>query len=165
MPLPLPFLWIFPLTTRLELQQKELQTHLSKLSSTNDTITTLETKTPTQESRVSAIRQTQSELESRANSLLRQLLTINHPIPSEAEEKWFKELVRVKARLDRGLKMETKVRVAEGRKFVEIAGKRYTEQEGEGGGSGSGTGKKVDGRVVEAIEEAYGSCFLEFANM
>ena len=77
-------------------------------------------------------------------------MTINHPLTSEAEEKWFKELARVKARVDRGLKVETKVRVAEGRKVVEIAGRRGEEGEG---------GKKVDGRVVEAIEEAYGPVF------
>ena len=152
---PQPFQLRNPaLTFRLELQQKEMETHLSKLSSTANTITTLETKIPTQANRLSTVKATQSELESRANSLLRQLLTINHPLPSEAEEKWFKELVRVKARIDRGLKMETKVRVAEGRKFVEIAGRR-AHGEGEGGGGG----KKVDGRVVEAIEEAYGSFF------
>ena len=127
---------------RVELQRKELQAHLSKLSSTVDTITTLQT-------RLSAIEQTQSELESRANSLLRQLLTINHPLPSEAEEKWFKELARVKARLDRGLKTETKVRLAEGRKFLEIAGRRALED------YEIGAGRKVDGRVMEAIEEAY----------
>ena len=80
-------------------------------------------------------------------------MTINHPLTSEAEEKWFKELARVKARVDRGLKVETKVRVAEGRKVVEIAGRRGgAEEEGE-------RGKKVDGRVVEAIEEAYGPAF------
>ena len=90
------------------------------------------------------------DLESHANTLLRQLLTINHPLMSEAEEKWFKELARVKARVDRGLKVETKVRVAEGRKVVEISGRRGAEE---------GGGKKVDGRVVEAIEEAYGPLF------
>jgi hypothetical protein len=138
---------------RVELQQKELQTHLSKLSSTTSTITTLQTKSPLQQTRLSNVQQTQSELESRANSLLRQLLTINHPLASEAEDKWFKELARVKARVDRGLKVETKVRLAEGRNVVEIAGRR-----GRGEDVGEG-GKKVDGRVVEAIEEAYDHWF------
>jgi hypothetical protein len=136
---------------RVELQQKELQTHLSKLTSTATTITTLQTKSPHHQTRLSTVQKRQLDLESRANSLLRQLLTINHPLTSEAEEKWFKELARVKARVDRGLKVETKVRVAEGRKVVEIAGRRGEEGDG---------GKKVDGRVVEAIEEAYGPAFL-----
>ena len=92
------------------------------------------------------------ELESRANTLLRKLLTLNQPQTSEAEEKWFKELTRVKSRLNgqRGLLAEVKLRVAEGRKFVELAGKKHGENEDEEVGK-----RKLDGRVMEAIEEAY----------
>ena len=98
------------------------------------------------------MKQTQIELESRANTLLRKLLSLNHPQTSEAEEKWFKELARVKSRLNgqRGLLAESKLRVAEGRKFVELAGKKHGKNEEEGVGK-----RKLDGRVMEAIEEAY----------
>lgn len=101
------------------------------------------------------------ELETRANVLLRKLLTINAPQTSEAEEKWFKELSRVKARLDgqRGLLAEARARVMEGKKLLESAGKgRENENEESSGGK-----KKVDGRVIEAIEEAYVSISFSFA--
>lgn len=99
------------------------------------------------------------ELESRANTLLRKLLTLNQPQTSEAEEKWFKELTRVKSRLNgqRGLLAQAKLRVAEGRKLVELAGKKHGENEDEVGK------RKLDGRVMEAIEETY-IPFLKWTN-
>lgn len=142
------------MTFRLELQHKELAAQLSKLSSTHKTVTNLQSNAISRSKRLHSVKQTQIELESKANSLLRKLLTINQPQTSEAEEKWFKELTRVKSRLNgqRGLLAEVKLRVAEGKKFIELAGKRV----GENGEDGDGVGKrKLDGRVMEAIEEAY----------
>jgi hypothetical protein len=48
----------------------------------------------------------------------------------------------------RGLLAEVKLRIAEGRKFVELAGKKDAENEEVGK-------RKLDGRVMEVIEEAY----------
>lgn len=99
--------------------------------------------------RLDNVNEKQRELEDRANRLLRQLVTMNAPQTSEAEDKWFKELTRVKTRLDgqRGLVTEVKTRMGEGRKFIELAGRQGKEED---------NGKrKLDGRVMEAIEEAY----------
>jgi hypothetical protein len=92
-------------------------------------------------------------LEIRGNVLLRKLLTINAPRTSEAEDKWFRELARVRGRLDgqRGLLGEARARVAEGKRLLEVAGKRG-ENEDEEGLAGR---KKLDGKVMDAIEEAY----------
>lgn len=57
----------------------------------------------------------------------------------------------------RGLLAEVKLRVAEGRKFIELAGKKHEGDEEEMGK------RTLDGRVMEAIEEAYVS-FLNLAN-
>jgi len=133
----------------LELQHKELSTQLSKLSSTYKTISSLQETAKSRNSRLESVKSTQIDFESRANLLLRKLLTISQPQTSEAEEKWFKELTRVKSRINgqRGLIAEVKSRLAEGRKFVELAGKK-NENDEEGGK------KKLDVRVMEAIEEA-----------
>jgi hypothetical protein len=134
----------------LELQHKELGAQLSKLSSTHNSVKELQENATARDSRLKSVRETQTDLESRANVLLRKLVTINQPQTSEAEEKWFKELTRVKARLEgqRGLMMEVKTRMAEGRKYVELASKRNE--------TGDDVGvRKLDGRVMEAIEEAY----------
>ena len=134
----------------MELQHKELGAQLSKLSSTHNSVRELQENATARDSRIKSVRETQTDLESRANVLLRKLVTINQPQTSEAEEKWFKELTRVKARLEgqRGLMMEVKTRMAEGRKYVELASKRNE--------AGDDVGvRKLDGRVMEAIEEAY----------
>ena len=104
--------------------------------------------------RLTTVKESQTELEIHANVLLRKLLTINAPQTSEAEEKWFKELARVKARLDgqRGLLSETRARVTEGRKLLEAAGKRGVDNDED---EVSGEKIKFDGRVIDAIEEAY----------
>jgi hypothetical protein len=133
----------------LELQRKELGAHLSKLSSTHSSIQQLEKDVTTRDSRLDAVNTTQKELETRANTLLRQLVTVHQPTTSEAEDKWFKELRRVKGLLEgqRGLLSEVKSRMNEGRKFVELSGRRGENEDGE---------KRVlDTRVMEAIEEAY----------
>jgi hypothetical protein len=131
----------------LELQHKEFLTQLSKLSSTHTAVTELHENSKSREQRLVTVQQTQTELESKANILLRKLLTINQPQTSEAEEKWFKELARVKSRIEgqSGFLGEVKLRIAEAKKFVELAGKSNDE----------GGKKKLDGRVMEAIEEAY----------
>jgi hypothetical protein len=134
----------------LELQHKELGAQLSKLSSTHNSVKELQENATARDSRLKSVRETQTDLESRANVLLRKLVTLNQPQTSEAEEKWFKELTRVKARLEgqRGLMTEVKTRMAEGRKYVELASKRNE--------TGDDVGvRKLDGRVMEAIEEAY----------
>jgi hypothetical protein len=134
----------------LELQHKELGAQLSKLSSTHNSVKELQENATARDSRLTSVRETQTDLESRANVLLRKLVTINQPQTSEAEEKWFKELTRVKARLEgqRGLMMEVRTRMVEGRKYVELASKRNE--------TGDDVGvRKLDGRVMEAIEEAY----------
>lgn len=119
-------------------------------------VKSLQNNSSSRETRFQSVKETQADLEIRANTLLRKLLTINQPQTSEAEEKWFKELTRVKARLhgQRGLLAEAKLRVGEGRKLVEMAGKRSsgeTENDEE-----TVVGKrKFDGRVMEAIDEAY----------
>jgi hypothetical protein len=66
----------------------------------------------------------------------------------------------VKSRLSgqRGLLAEAKSRVAEGRKLIELAGKKHRENEEEDVGK-----KKLDRRVMETIEETYVS-FLKWAN-
>ena len=144
---------------RLELQHKELAAQLSKLSSTHTTITKFQKSSQSRTKRLESIKKNQFDLESRANSLLRKLLTINHPQTSEAEEKWFKELSRVNSKLhgQRGFLVETKTRIAEGKKYIELAEKRSgsddQSQEDTGGK------RKLDGRVMEAIEEAYGPLF------
>jgi hypothetical protein len=124
------------------------------LSSTHNAVTSLQKASLSRTKRVESVKETQVELESRANTLLRKLLTVNQPQPSEAEEKWFKELRRVKTRLNgqRGLLTEIKNRIAEGRRFVELAGKRIGEETDDEIGVGK---RKLDGRVTEAIEEAY----------
>lgn len=83
--------------------------------------------------------------------MLRKLLTINQPQTSEAEEKWFKELSRVKAKLEgpRGLLVEAKSRMSEGRKYLELA--RENKENGEEPGK-----QRLDSRVMESIEEGYG---------
>ena len=103
------------------------------------------------DARLRAVKNAQNELEARYNSLLRQLLATNQPQKSEAEEKWFKELTRVKIRLDsqRGLVAEVKSRMGEGKRFIELASRRVEKDEESGK-------KKLDGRVMEAIEETYG---------
>lgn len=123
------------------------------MSSTHATVLNLQKFSTSRINRIQSIKETQLELESRANSILRKLLTINQPQTSEAEEKWFKELTRVKSRLNgqRGLLVVAKLRVAEAKKFIELAEKRAGENE-EDGGLGK---RKLDGRVMEAIEEAY----------
>ena len=96
---------------------------------------------------MSAVRQTQEDLESRANSLLRKFLSINQPQISDAEDKWFKELVRVKSQIESpvGLVSQAKLRIAEAKRMVELAAK-----------NGDDVGKtKLDARVMETIEEAY----------
>jgi hypothetical protein len=135
---------------RLELQHKELSTHLSKLSSTHTSIQELEKNVETRGKRLDNVNDTQRELEDRANRLLRLLVTMNAPQTSEAEDKWFKELMRVKTRIDgqRGLVTEVKTRMGEGRKFIELAGRQGVKEEESGK-------RKLDGRVMEAIEEAY----------
>ena len=131
---------------------------MSKLSSTYGTIQQLEANASSRAERFQSVKQTQTELESRANILLRKLLMLNQPQTSEAEERWFKELARVQSRLNgqRGLLAEVKLRIAEGRKFVELAGKKDAENEEVGK-------RKLDGRVMEVIEEAYVP-FLKWAN-
>ena len=59
----------------------------------------------------------------------------------------------MKTRLEgqRGLVTEVKTRMAKGRKVVELAGRRGENGLGE---EGKMAVKKVDGRVMEAIEEA-----------
>lgn len=59
----------------------------------------------------------------------------------------------MKARLDgqRGLLAEARARVAEGKRLLELAGKR-TEHEDEEAAGGK---NKLDARVMDAIEEAY----------
>jgi hypothetical protein len=138
----------------LELQHKDLAVHLSKLSSIYATVTELHENALTRDKRVVSLKETQTELETRANTLLRKLLTINQPQTSEAEDKWFKELMRVKSRLSgqRGMIAEVKLRITEGKKFVELAGKRVE-------GEDEPEKKKLDGRVMEAIEEAYDNVF------
>ena len=139
------------LRQRMELQNKELESQLSKLRSSINTVTTLVENDRTQATTISEIQLRQQRLEVQANTLLRKLLTMNQPQTSEAEEKWFKELTRVKARLDgqRGLVHEIKARLAEGRKFVEMASKRSDNDE-------ETEKRKIDWRVMEAIDEAYG---------
>jgi hypothetical protein len=134
----------------LELQRKELGAQLSKLSSTHNTIKELQENATARDLRLDLVKKTQTDLESRANVLLRKLITINQPQTSEAEEKWFKELTRVKSRLEgqRGLMTEVKTRMAEGRKYIELGSKRREV------GVDVGV-RKLDGRVMEAIEEAY----------
>ena len=124
------------------------------MSSTHNTVNSLQKASLSRTKRIESIKKTQIELESRANTLLRKLLTVNQPQTSEAEEKWFKELTRVKTRLNgqRGLLAEVKNRIAEGRKFIELAAKRSGEETDEEVGVGK---RKLDGRVTEAIEEAY----------
>lgn len=56
----------------------------------------------------------------------------------------------MKSRLEgqRGLMTEVKTRMAEGRKYIELANKRNE--------AGDEVGvRKLDGRVMEAVEEAY----------
>ena len=134
----------------MELQQKELAAHLSKLASITATVKQLEENTRTREERLQSVKDAQRDLESRANVLLRKLLTMNQPQTSEAEDKWFKELARVKARIEgpRGLMTEVKTRLAEGKKYIELASRRN-----ENGDNGSK--RKLDGKIMEAIEEAY----------
>jgi hypothetical protein len=138
------------LRRRLELQQKELGAHLSKLSSVMTSIKQLDENAKSRETRLEVVKETQHDLENRANVLLRKLLTINQPQTSEAEDKWFKELARVKTRIEgqRGLMMEVKTRIAEGKKYVELAARK--NENGDEAGK-----KKLDGRVMDAIEEAY----------
>jgi hypothetical protein len=87
--------------------------------------------------------------------LLRKLLTVNQPQTSEAEEKWFKELTRVKSRIEgaRGLLAEIKSRMTEGRKLVELARKKSENNE-------EIDKTQLDSRVMEAIEETYDSSVL-----
>jgi hypothetical protein len=132
---------------------------LSKVSAAYENVSDLQVNAESRNSRLAMVQQAQTELENRANILLRKLLTINAPQTSEAEEKWFKELARVKARLDgqRGLLAETRARVTEGKRLLELAGKRGENEDEETVGGK----KKLDGRVMDAIEEAYVSrCFL-----
>ena len=134
----------------MELQHKELQAHLSKLSSTCRTVAELREIAQTRDKRLEAAKQKQADLESRANILLRKLLTINQPQVSEAEEKWFKELSRVEACLKgpRGLLDEVKSRLTEANKYIELRAQR--EEDGDESGK-----RKIDARVMESIEEAY----------
>ena len=144
---------LLSLISRLGLQHRELEGHLSKVSVAYENVKDLEANAESRTSRLETMKQTQMRLETRANVLLRKLLTINAPQTSEAEEKWFKELARVKGRLDgqRGLLGETRARVAEGKRLLELAGKRG-ENEDEVGIGGK---KKLDSKVMDAIEEAY----------
>ena len=139
---------------RLELQQKELSAHLSKVSAASENVKDLQANANSRTSRLATVKESQTELEIRANVLLRKLLTINAPQTSEAEEKWFKELVRVKARLDgqRGLLSESRARLTEGRKLLEAAGKRGENNDQD---EVSGGKMKFDGRVMDTIEEVY----------
>jgi len=138
------------LRRRIELQQKELTAHLSKLASITASVKQIKENNKTRETRLSEIQEMQHDLEGRANVLLRKLFTINQPQTSEAEDKWFKELGRVKTRIEgqRGLMTEVKTRIAEGKKYIELASRKNENSE-EGGK------KKLDGRVMDAIEEAY----------
>lgn len=138
----------------MQLQHKELTAQLSKLSSIHATVKQLHENALARDKRVVSVKETQTELETRANTLLRKLLTINQPQTSEAEDKWFKELTRVKTRLSgtRGMITEVKLRITEGKKFVELAEKRVDRDD-------EPEKKKLDGRVMEAVEEAYDDIF------
>jgi len=133
---------------RLSLQRKELSSHLSKLHSTHESIQRLQENIAERSIKLDSVKDTQRDLEDRANTLLRQLVTMNQPRTSDAEEKWFKELTRVKSRIDgpRGLVAEVKTRMSEGRKFIELAGRKGEVE--------INAERKLDGRVTEAIEEA-----------
>jgi dynactin complex subunit len=132
------------------LQHKELSAHLSKVSAAYENVKDLQSNAESRTSRLETVKQSQTNLETRANVLLRRLLTINAPQTSEAEDKWFKELARVKGRLDgqRGLLGEARARVAEGKRLLELAGRRGENDDEEGK-------KKLDSKVIDAIEEAY----------
>jgi hypothetical protein len=132
----------------LELQQKELRAQLSRLSATHATVTELHSNLISRDQRIKTAKETQTTLEFRANSLLRKLLTVNQPQISEAEEKWFKELLRVKSKVRSrtGTMAETKLRIAEAKKLVDVATKH---------GGDSDQVKFADTRVMEAVEEAY----------
>ena len=138
------------LRRRLELQHKELSAHLSKLASITSSVKQLQENQRIRGERLNSVRETQRGLEGQANVLLRKLLTMNQPQTSEAEDKWFKELARVKARIEahRGLMMEVRTRMVEAKKYIELAARKSENAE-------EGRKKKLDGRVMEAIEEAY----------
>jgi hypothetical protein len=149
------------LICRLELQHKELSAHLSKVSASYENVKDLQSNAESRTSRLETVKQTQTNLETRANVLLRKLLTINAPQTSEAEDKWFKELARVKGRLDgpRGLLGEARARIAEGKRLLELAGRRAGNDDEEG----IGGKKKLDSKVMDAIEEAYGPLVFSFS--
>jgi hypothetical protein len=96
--------------------------------------------------RISQLTQVQHLTLTRTNALLRTLQTHPHSLPSDAESRWFKELSRVNTYLNRTFAPDVHGKLAEARRYADLArGRGETEEEGKG----------VDWRVLEAVEEMY----------